>query len=274
MVLKVRETTYPYVEIIVVDNGSSDGTIEMLHKDFPEVEAIALNENIGIEARNIGFKKAKGKYIVGLDDDSYPAPDALQKMVTFFEGNPDVALIAFKIIVPSNNYVVTQHWPEEPSRFWGCGFGIRAEVLARAGFYSGDFFIYANEDDLVIRVKELGGLIRYLPDAIAYHAKMPSPGSRNGIYFGTRNRLWFMRKYMTGYYKYLGFFRVVTLFGLQALRYHFCRAFLEGLKEGLGHPVSGLQNRVVISKTTQRWYVESNLIFKPLWHRMLRKVVD
>lgn len=272
MLQELEKTTCPSLEVIVVDNGSTDGTVEMLHSDFPEVICVALSENVGIEARNIGFKRAAGKYIVGLDDDSYPASDTIEKMVTLFEKNHDLAILAFRIIIPSTGQIVTQKWSPQPRFFWGCGFGIRADVLKEAGYYSGDFFIYANEEDLSIRVKELGYDINYVSDLTAYHAKAPSYRSRNSIYFGTRNRIWFMRKYMTGYYKYLGICRVLTLFWFYALGGPFLKPFFKGIRDGLIQPVSELQNQKNVSKATQRWFVEGHPIFEPLRAKVWRKV--
>ncbi len=68
---KVFEQDYKNIEIIVVDNASSDGSSEMVKNEFPDVQLIQLEENIGIAGWNEGFKAAKGVYVLVLDDDSY-----------------------------------------------------------------------------------------------------------------------------------------------------------------------------------------------------------
>src|SRR5690554_4798994 len=77
----IRKIDYTNLEVIVVDNCSTDGTVEMIEQDYPEVNLIKMYKNIGIEAYNIGFKNSLGEYIVILDDDSFPAKGAIQRMV-------------------------------------------------------------------------------------------------------------------------------------------------------------------------------------------------
>jgi len=94
--IELKKTTYPNIELIVVDNASTDGSPEMVEREFPYVKLIKMPKNIGIAGWNIGFEKANGKYIMVLDDDSYPAPDAIELMVEEFEkADEDVGIIAF-----------------------------------------------------------------------------------------------------------------------------------------------------------------------------------
>ena len=65
------------LETIVVDNASSDGAPEMVERDFRSVKLLRLDENIGAAARNVGLEHARGRYVVMLDNDSYPAAGAI-----------------------------------------------------------------------------------------------------------------------------------------------------------------------------------------------------
>ena len=76
---KIYEQDYKNIEIIVVDNASSDGTPIMVETEFPEVKLIKLYKNIGIAGWNKGFEVASGEYILVLDDDSYPGSDTINK---------------------------------------------------------------------------------------------------------------------------------------------------------------------------------------------------
>ena len=84
---KVSKLDYPYTEIIVVDNHSTDESCEMAINNFPYVRLIRLPRNLGIEGFNIGMINSRGKYIVLLDDDSHPENSAISKMVEEFEAN-------------------------------------------------------------------------------------------------------------------------------------------------------------------------------------------
>lgn len=88
-------------EIIVVDNASDDGSIELLKEKFPEVNLIANDANLGFsKANNIGLKNASGKYILLLNPDTIVAEDTFEKMIDFFKGNPQAGLAGCKILNP------------------------------------------------------------------------------------------------------------------------------------------------------------------------------
>lgn len=80
------------VEIIVVDNGSVDGSPEMVRKEFPEVELIENKENLGFaKGNNIGIKEAKGEYIMLLNSDTVVKKGAIEKLIKFLDGNVQAA---------------------------------------------------------------------------------------------------------------------------------------------------------------------------------------
>lgn len=174
--MSIFKSNHQNLEVIVVDNGSLDATADMVEKEFPMVKLIRLSENIGIAGYNVGFKKAQGKYVVVLDDDSYPADDALEKMVNIFEKeHHSTAILAFKIINPlQGNRDCTLNWPKEMISFWGCGAAIRREVLDKLGGYETDFFLYRNELEMSIRFLMNGYKTRFYPEIIAFHKSSPS----------------------------------------------------------------------------------------------------
>src|SRR5471030_2979179 len=94
---KIREIDYDNLEVILVDNYSTDGTIEEIEENFKEVKLIRMFKNIGIEAYNIGFKNARGKYIVIIDDDSFPHQQAVKRMVDKFENDEKLGIVAFDV---------------------------------------------------------------------------------------------------------------------------------------------------------------------------------
>jgi len=202
---ELRKQTYPDIEIIVVDNNSTDGTCEMVEDRFPEVKLIKLPRNIGIEGYNIGFKNAKGEYIVVLDDDSYLEKDAIEKMISYFRENDNLGAIAFNIYKVTGNkekilqdrYGLTKVGTEfQVQSIIGSGAGFRADVLRKVGYYSPTFFLYENDADLSIKIYLEGYELKYCEDIIAYHKFSPSNRSSwRKKYYGQRNNLLMIYKY-------------------------------------------------------------------------------
>jgi hypothetical protein len=196
---RISESTYRNYEIIVVDNASTDDTCRMVRCDFPEARLIRLPSNKGIYGYNVGFCNAKGEYVIVLDDDSHPAPDAIEKALEVFTQDTDknIGIIAFRIVNPIKGRDFTSAWPEgDWVTFWGCGAAIRREVLESVGDYDEDFFIYANEYDLSIRVLNAGWRVVYCPQITAYHreSKKHRSWKRTG-WIGARNEAWFHIKH-------------------------------------------------------------------------------
>lgn len=201
---RIREIEYDNLEVIVVDNNSTDGTIEMIEEGFPEVRLIKMYKNLGIEAYNVGFKNARGKYIVIIDDDSFPKKDAISKMVERFENDETLGIVAFDVrnfykyddIKKANNEDKNQ--VEERDylmSFNGAGAGIRKDLFEKAGFYPEEFFLYFNEPDVAIKVLDLGYKIKYFSDIVSYHKFSPkNRASWRAPFYYTRNAFWFAWK--------------------------------------------------------------------------------
>ncbi|MDG0794580.1 glycosyltransferase family 2 protein [Cohnella ginsengisoli] len=180
--MRLREQAYQPLEIIVVDNASTDGTPEMVAAAFPEVSLLRMPENLGIAAYNRGFEKANGEFIVIIDDDSFPAKHAIGRMVDKFEANQQLAVVAFDV----RNYasfdptrddelpsVATASSGDYLMSFNGAGAGVRKSVFEQAGYYPAEFFLYNNELDTAIRIHDAGYEIAFFADVVAYHKFSP-----------------------------------------------------------------------------------------------------
>ncbi len=204
---KILSYNLPYLEIIVVDNASNDGTVGMVEKEFGEkVHLIKLKENIGVAAYNIGFEKAKGEYILILDDDSFPTKGAIEKMVYKFDNNVKTGIVALDVrsyeYCKKNNFEVETDNINKNDRadyligFNGAGAGFRKEVFKKIGGYPEEHFLYWNEMDLSIRVLNANYKIKWLPGAIVCHKFSPkNRDSERGPFFYTRNLFWIIFKY-------------------------------------------------------------------------------
>lgn len=172
---KVFEQDYKNIEVIVVDNASSDGSSEMVKNEFPAVQLIKIQKNIGIAGWNEGFKVAKGEYVLVLDDDSYPEKIALVKVVNILSENIKVGIVALNIFDKSRNIYETKDFIPPFKDFIGCGALIRGECVDKIGGFDSRFFIYAHETDFSIRVLNAGYLIDYCKDAMVFHRNLIDP---------------------------------------------------------------------------------------------------
>ncbi|MCX6146030.1 MAG: glycosyltransferase family 2 protein, partial [Candidatus Kapabacteria bacterium] len=95
-------------EIIVVDNNSTDESIEFLSPKFEKVNFISLNDNLGFgKANNVGFDKASGKYLLILNPDTIISEDTLDKMYDFMELNPEIGISGCKVLNQDGSFQVT-----------------------------------------------------------------------------------------------------------------------------------------------------------------------
>lgn len=200
---RIFGSTHNNLEVIVCDNGSADGTGEMVRSEFPEAVLLSMPENIGIEAYNRGFRAARGEYVVILDDDSFPAADALERMVGKFEADPSLGIAAFDVRNYYSYDEVAGRGVEEGGGttesyvmgFNGAGAGVRRRVFEEAGYYPGEFFLYWNEQDLSLRVLDLGWKIRFFPDLVSYHKYSPvNRASARAPFYYCRNAFWLVWK--------------------------------------------------------------------------------
>ncbi|MUG72489.1 glycosyltransferase family 2 protein [Paenibacillus validus] len=204
---RIREIEYGALEVIVVDNGSTDGTQTMVEQEFPEARLIRMYKNLGIEAYNIGFENASGEYIVILDDDSFPAKQAIRRMVDKFQKDPQLGVVAFDVRNYFNYDEVKTMEAESGDvntaaitkdylmSFNGAGAGVRKDIFKEVGFYPEDFFLYNNELDVAFRILDLNYKIEFFSDVVAYHKFSPqNRASWRAPYYYTRNAFWIVWK--------------------------------------------------------------------------------
>jgi GT2 family glycosyltransferase len=157
-------------EILVVDNNSPDATASMLMQDYPDVELLRLDRNYGSCAKNFAIAEARGRYVVFLDDDSYPMPGAIARMIEHFEADKTLGAAIFTITLPDGSRECSAY----PDVFIGCGTGFRREALLQVGGLPKDFFMQAEEYDLSLRLMQAGWNLRTFDDLHVTHLKTPN----------------------------------------------------------------------------------------------------
>ena len=193
--------TDPRSEIIVVDNGSTDGTAAAVARDFPQVKLIPLTENTGVGGRNEGLAAARGEVAITLDDDMLGLRDEdLAFIRRKFTDQPDLAGLCFKVTWPGSTKVRDWVHRRKPDHCDSCfptyeitegAVAYRLSVLNEVGFYRRDFFISHEGVELAFRILKAGGAIEYDGGvSLEHHHAAGGRTSWRRYYFDTRNMFW------------------------------------------------------------------------------------
>jgi len=191
-------------EIIVVDNASSDKTVEMLKESFPAIKIINNQINLGFaKANNQGISIAEGKFILLLNSDTLIVGKAITKMIAFIQHNSSIGIIGPKLYLdqektyhPSikkfttpynilisflplgslirrfyNKLLLRQNRIREVDWLYGAALLIRRSLFERIGLLDENFFMYSEDEDLCYRANLNGYKIFYFPKAEIIHLK-------------------------------------------------------------------------------------------------------
>jgi len=274
---KLLDLDYNNKEIIIVDNGSEDKTYEMVKEKFPQVQIYRENNNLGIEAYNIALEKSKGDYVFVLDDDSHLESDSIEKTIETFDRNQNYGIIAFKIILPQTNEIVTRTWTnKEITSFWGCGFAIKREVIEKLDyFYDKDLFLYTNEYDLAIRVWNLGYKVIYNDNIIAYH-RVSSMNRVNGrlVEYSVANDIAFNYKYIPFPLILYTLPNNLVIWLIRSIMEGSFKYWFLGFRKGLKNLHLHKNKKVVIKKEVIKFYLKNHRNFENPLSKFFRKLQD
>ena len=188
--------TYKNFEIILVDNNSSDGSVEFVHSDYPEVIVVQNRENLGFSGgNNIGYQKSRGEYVLLLNNDTRVERNFLEEFVKAFYEIPNLGSVQSKLILmyePAKLDVCGSYWTDigflyhygyakdtlDPKYnrkmpFFsnkGASMMLKREVIEKVGLFDHDFWCYYEETDLCHRLWLAGYECWYYPTAVCYHA--------------------------------------------------------------------------------------------------------
>lgn len=192
----LRKVDYPEdkKEIIVVDNGSRDGSADFIKNKYPEVILLKNRENLGFSApNNSAAKKANGEYLVFVNNDMRVEKEWLAKLVKGIQEKKDAATCSSKIIswdgkridhggadsdvfanarlegYQEDNKQDSFNQPKEILFPSGGSMIIKKELFMEVGGFDDDFFAFYEDVDLGIRLKILGYNNYFIPDSVTYH---------------------------------------------------------------------------------------------------------
>jgi len=235
--------TYPYTNIIVVDNGSKQNDTEKWKLNYPDIEFIRSDVNLGFAGgNNLGVKAAKGDYLFFVNNDTEFTPGLVQSLVEVLDSHPEVGMVSPKIMyfdepgmiqyagyTPMNyyvarNYTVGQFEMDKgqydnitgPTGYGhGAAMMVRKEAIEKAGAMAENFFLYYEEMDWCDRIRKAGYQIWVDTRATIFHKESVSVGKVSGLkeYFMNRNRILFIRRNAPGLAKlffYIYFIGLVT----------------------------------------------------------------
>lgn len=192
-------------EVIIVDNGSADGTGPLLRSKYPGVRLLELPENLGVEAFNRGVAMATGDLVMILDDDSWVEGRVLSEAVELLSRRGDLAAVTFEPRHPSDGrseWSFAGRAPAGGTARWpvmGCANLVRREDWMRVGGYERSFFLYRNDVDLALKLLAAGRGVFFNPAWTAMHdSPAAARKSRRWFRLATRNWVWMARRHGRG----------------------------------------------------------------------------
>jgi len=288
----LRRQTYPHIEIIVADNCSTDHSLELLARDYPEVRVLALGENWGFAgACNAGMEVAQGEFLALLNNDTEAHPHWLAEVVAAFQRHPEAGIVASKMLlfeqrdtfhtagdfygvdgIPGNRGVWQKdvgQYEHEEYVFSACGGSAvyRRAMLDQVGLLDEDFFFSCEDVDLAWRAQLSGWKCIYAPCAIVFHKLSATGGSVTASFYDGRNFIYLLVKDYPGdlwQVHWRAILRAqlrITARALRAWRGAAARARLRGQLVGLlGIPKMLRKRRAVQrSRTVDREYLDAIL---------------
>lgn len=177
--------------VILVDNGSEDGTPDVVQSHFPDIRVIRLDDNIGAAARNIGAAAADTAYIAFADDDSYWQGDALARAVQLLDAHPRAAVLTGRVLIgeqgrpdPISDCMAAAPLGTAPDLpgpsvlgFLACAAVVRRDAFLAVGGFEPKLVVYGEEALLALDLAAAGWGLAYVPSLVVRH--LPEPGGRD-----------------------------------------------------------------------------------------------
>ena len=264
---------YGNYEILLVDNGSTDGSQEYFRAQYPEISLIENEKNLGFgEGNNVGIRHAMNRradYVILLNNDTLVHTKFLSELVHVAESNSRIGFVGPKIYY--------HDWHSQRDVIWSAGgsvnlwigktlnigdgekdrgqYGeirevdwlegsclmVKREVVQRMGLLDATLFAYWEDADWCIRGSHMGYTSVFVPNAIIWHRVAASSGGVRRRYYLTRNVFWFMKKHATGkqnlsfllYFFFVQFWISIGVMTIGSKSHGTFLCFLKGVRDGI-----------------------------------------
>lgn len=215
----LQSQTAQDIEVIVADNGSTDGSLELMGRRYPDVRVLPLGENRGFAgACNAGMRASRGDFLVLLNNDTEVDPHWLEQVLAAFKRHPEAGMVASKMLLfhrrdtlhtagdfyrvdglPGNRGVWERdegQYDEEEYVFGACGgsAAYRRAMLERVGLLDEAFFYSCEDVDLAWRAQLAGWRCVYAPEAVVYHKLSATGGGTTASFYDGRNVIYVLVK--------------------------------------------------------------------------------
>ncbi len=191
--------------VVVVDNGSSDGTAEMVLRDHPDVVLFEAEDNLGAVGRNVGVMMTSTPYVAFCDDDTWYEPGALATAVQLLDAHPSLAVVTGSIIVEPRGTLdaiceemAASPLPQPPGlpghsllSFLAGVSTVRRDAFVQAGGFSARLWLGGEEELLASDLVRHGWHLAYVPEVVAHHHASVLRDAHLRRRHGIRNTLWF-----------------------------------------------------------------------------------
>ncbi|HML05040.1 MAG TPA: glycosyltransferase family 2 protein [Methanobacterium sp.] len=250
-------------KVIIVDNASSDGSVNYIEKEYPEFILIKNNENLGFAAAvNQGINYSSAPYVFLLNNDTELENNCIFNALKCIKANDNIFAVSSKMIQYNDRTKIDDAGDEYTILGWTKKVGdgksrdlyngpreifsacsgsalYRKSVFEEIGYFDENFFAYMEDVDISYRAKIKGYKCLYCPEAVVYHVGSGTSGSRynefkirlaarNNIYVPYKNMPW-PQLLLNSVFLFIGYFFKYIFF----LKQGYSSIYLKGLKEGL-----------------------------------------